>query len=200
MSGQVQLQSMSWLQGNTADRPSFEAIVRKGLTGPRPYRVFALPNGLLFLPVKTITGGGGGDGKNAVIVGAVLGGAIGAVIGGAIASSMSSGSSGTETGFDYCDEDQLIELAHTRKKSFVSKYDEIRSISIDCPGGFGRLFCDRNLVGWIHLRDQVLGKVTLEIRDPSAMSVAVDTLPRRLGDRVAVNVRLDQRSATFVRA
>lgn len=197
--GQMELQSMSFLQGNTSDRPSFEVIVRKGLSGPRPYRVFALPNGLLFLELRHKVGNGGG-GSSAVVVGAVLGGAIGAVIGGAIASSMSSASNEVETGFEYFDEDRLIELARTRKRSFVSKYDEIKSVSIDAPGGFGRLFADRTLVGWINLRDQVLGKVTLEVRDPVAMSVAIDALPRRLGERVAVNVRLDQRNAQFVPA
>jgi hypothetical protein len=198
--GQVELQSLTWLQKNAADRPSFEAVLRRGLGGPRPFRVFALPNGLLFLELKQKAGSGGGGPSNVVVAGAVLGGAVGAVIGGIIAGSMSSDEAQTESGFDYYDEDRLIELARTRKRSFVAKYDEIRSVSIDAPGGFGRLFADRKLVGWITLRDQVLGKVAMELRDPSDMSVAVDALPRRLGDRVAVNVRLDAQKARFVPA
>ncbi len=180
-SGQFELQSTKWLAGNTADRPSFAVIVRG-----RPFQVFALPTGLLFLELRHKPGAGG-DGKGLVLAGAIAGGMIGGLIAAGIASSLK-GTPDQETGFDLCDEDQLFELARSRKRSFVAKYDEVRSVSMDAPGAFGRIFADRTLVGWITLRDSTLGKVTMEIRDPLAMAIAIETLPRRLSDRVHVNV------------
>ena len=82
----------------------------------------------------------------------------------------------------------------------MSKYDEIRSISIDAPGGLRRMVADRSLVGWISLDDSVVGKLKLEVRDPMAMAVAVEALPRRLGERVKVNVELDDKDAVRAQA
>jgi hypothetical protein len=195
-SSSCELQSTKWLAGNTADRPSFAVTIGGTFTGPRPFQVFALPTGLLFLELRNKPGAGG-DGQKLVMAGAIAGGLIGGLIAAGIASSMS-GTPDRETGFDLCDEDQLFELARTRKRSFVAKLDEIRSVSIDAPGSFGRIFADRSLVGWITLRDSTLGKVTMRIRDPLAMAVAIDALPRRLGDRIHVNVELDDRTTRFV--
>jgi hypothetical protein len=195
---QCELQSSRWLAGNTADRPSFHAMIRRGLSGPRPFQVFALPTGMLFLELKQKPGTGGNGPNGAVVVGAVLGGAIGACIGAAVAGSTSSGTPELEGGFDMCGEDQLIELARKRKRSFVAKYDEICSVSIDAPGALGRLFAARSLVGWITMHDSTLGKVPMEIRDPLAMAVAVEALPRRLGERVQINVELDPHTTRFV--
>jgi len=50
----------------------------------------------------------------------------------------------------------------------------------------------------ITLRDQRLGKITMEVHDQAAMSVAVDALPRRYAERVAVNVEFDRNSTEFV--
>jgi hypothetical protein len=196
-SSEFELQSNRWLAGNSADRPSFSASVRRGLSGPRPFQVFLLPTGLLFLELKHRPGAPGTGPSGAVVAGAVLGGAIGACIGAAIASSMS-GPAESESGFEYMDEDQLFDLARSRKRSFASKLDEIRSVSVDVPGFFSSMFAERTLVGWVTLRDSVLGKVQMDIHDPSAMALAIEALPRRLGDRVQVNVELDRRTAKFL--
>jgi hypothetical protein len=193
------MQSVALLERHKADRPSFEVFRRGALSSPQAFRVFALPAGLLFLELRQKPGSGSnGPGKGAV-AGAVLGGAVGAVIGCMIDNSMAEGPE-VESGFDMMDEEQLIELAQTRKRSFVAKYEEIRSLALDAPGGFRRMLADRTLVGWMSLCDDVLGKMKLEFRDPMAMAVAVETLPRRLGDRVHVNVELDEESARFVKA
>jgi len=99
--------------------------------------------------------------------------------------------------FDLCSEEELFQLAKERRRSFVSKTDEILSVSIDAPGSFGRLFANSSLAGWITLRDRKLGKVAMDIHDQAAMSVAVDVLPRRLGERAFVNIELDRQTMKF---
>jgi hypothetical protein len=194
--GQQQLQSATWLQSFSADRPSFQAMVRRTFSN-RPYQVFVMPQGLLFLELRGKLGSGGNNNSNAIVVGAVLGGAIGACIGAAIASN-SAGDSGRIENFERCTEEELFELAAARKRSFTSRLDEILSVTIDAPGSWSRLFADSTLAGWITLRDRKLGKVTMDIHDQSAFSVAVDVLPRRLRERAFVNVELDRQTAKFM--
>jgi hypothetical protein len=195
----VELQSSRWMQGNTSDRPSFNVLISRGL-GERRFQVFAMSKGLLCLDKGPAKSGGSGDeaGNRAVVAGAVMGGAIGALIGAAVASNMS-GSAGREERYDLCSEDELLDLAAARKKSFCAFYDKITSVSLDAPGFWGRNFGDGRTVGWITLRESSLGKITMEVRDASEMSVAIDSLPRRLGARALVNIHLDPRTRTFVR-
>jgi hypothetical protein len=153
-----------------------------------------MPQGLLFLQRRDKTTPGK-DNTNAMVVGAVLGGMMGACIAAALTDNSTAQS---ETGLENLREEDLFELARTRKSSFVSKLDEIKSVSIDAPGSFGRLFAASTLAGTITLRDRKLGKVTMEVHDQAALAVAVDTLPRRLGDRVRVNVVFDRDRTMFV--
>jgi len=196
----VELQSNRWMQGHTSDRPSFNVLISRGF-GERRFQVFAMTKGLLCLDKGAIKGGDMGDDAagRAVMVGAVMGGALGAVIGAAIASNMSTGSGSREERYDLCSEDELLDLAAQRKKSFVALYDKITSISLDVPGFWGQTFGDGRTIGWITLRESSLGKVAMEVRDAAQMSVAIDSLPRRLGPRVQVNLQLDPRTHTFVR-
>lgn len=194
---QMELQSTGWLQGCSTDRPSFQALIARGLSSPRPFQVFSLPNGFLFLELRNQPGSRGNAASGAVVAGAVLGGAIGAVIGGMIAGSASQDAT-VESGFERCSEDELFELARSRKRSFVAKHEEIVSVSIDAPGALGKTFGNGKLAGWITLRDRVLGKVKMEVRDQSALALALEILPRRLGDRVRANVELDARTMKFV--
>jgi hypothetical protein len=187
------------MQQNTSDRPSFNAVIRRTFS-KTPYQVFAMPRGLLFLERRIASsGGGGGNHTNAIVAGAVLGGALGAVIGAAISESCQ-GSAATERDehLEAYPEETLIELARTRKKSFVTKYDEIISLAIDAPGSLARMFADSTLAGWITIRDKCLGKITAEIHEQPALAVAAENLPRRLGERVQINVELDQKALRFV--
>jgi hypothetical protein len=196
----VELQSARWMQGHTSDRPSFNVLISKGF-GERRFQVFAMTKGLLCLDKGPAKGGGmGGDeaANRAVMVGAVMGGALGAVIGAAVASNMSGPSRGGEERYDLCSEDELLDLAAQRKKSFVAFYDQISNISLDLPGFWGRTFGDGRTVGIITLQEKSVGKVAMEVRDASEMSVAIDSLPRRLGPRVQVNLQLDPRTHKFV--
>ena len=190
--GHYDLQSTSILANHTGDRPSFVADISRGLFNSGHFQVFALPQGLLFLELRLRDYGNLGPSSH----------------GGGLAGAMAACREGErygfapedkwETGFDAHSEEQLFELAAERKKSFVSKLDEIQAVSIDAPGFLGRMFGDSSLAGCITIRDKSLGKVLLEVKDPAALSVAVDALPRRLGSRVQVNVAFDQNSRRFV--
>jgi hypothetical protein len=192
--GQMQMQSVAWLQNHGGDRPSFQATVSRTFS-TRQYQVFAMSQGLLFLELRTKGGSPGTSNQSAVVMGAVMGGAIGACIAGALTSQ--GGDPGKLESFDLCSEEELFAIAKQRRKSFVSKTDEVISVSIDAPGSFGRLFGSSTLAGWITLRDRKVGKVSMEIHDQASMSVAVDALPRRFKERCFVNVELDRQTAKF---
>jgi len=188
------MKSAAWLQGHSGDRPSFQATVCRTFS-TRPYQVFAMPQGLLFLEVRNKPGVAKEANTGAIVLGGVLGGALGA----GIAHAMTSGpsDSGKAENFELCSEDELFQIAKERKRSFVSKLDEIQSITIDAPSGLSRMFADSTLAGWITLRDRKLGKVSMEIHDQASMQIAVDALPRRLKERVFVNVEFDHQTTKF---
>src|SRR5947207_14135264 len=101
--GQMQLSSMNWLNGSASDRPSFQATVCRTFS-TRPYQVFAMPQGLLFLELRNKPGAPGRTNNGAIVAGAVLGGAIGATIAGIMTSGP--GDSGRMENFDMCSEDE----------------------------------------------------------------------------------------------
>lgn len=191
--GHYALQSTSILAQHTGDRPSFQADVSRGLFNSGHFQVFAMPQGLLFLEMRLRDYGNLGPEApyGAGLAGAAAAWREGERYGFAPPDKW-------ETGLDAKGEDELLALASERRKSFVSKLDEILAVSIDAPGFLGRTFGDSNLQGTITLRDRKLGKVLIDIRDASAMSVAVDALPRRLGDRLQLNAQFDPKSRRFV--
>jgi len=195
--GQLNLQSARWLSAHTGDRPSFHAKVCRTFS-TRSFQVFAMPQGLLFLEAKGATAGGASDDsqQRALLIGSVLGGMLGAAIAQAVVNSNASVQ--TQENFDTYNEEDLFALAKKRKRSFVCKNDEVLSISIDAPRGLSRMFVDSTLAGYIRVRDRRLGRLTLEVHDQAGLSVAVDALPRRFGDRCFVNVELDRNTARFV--
>jgi hypothetical protein len=195
-SGQQQLQSASWLNQYSNDRPSFHAVVCRTWSPNRPFQVFVMSQGLLFVESRNKIGNVGGGNSNAIVVGAVLGGAIGACIGAAIAAN-SRGDGGQHENLDTCSEEQLFQLAATRRRSFAAKNDEILSVTIDAPGSWSRLMAPSTLAGWVTVRDRKLGKVTMEVHDQAALSVAVDSLARRYAERAFINVELDRNTARF---
>jgi len=199
-SGQMEMQSDRWMRGNTGDRPSFNVLLSRGFGRERRFQVFAMTKGLLGLD-KGLPKGACEGPNGAVVAGAVMGGVVGAMLAHAVTSNSSSGSNyGGEERYDLCSEEELLELAASRKKSFVAFYDDIQSISLDAPGMWCQMFGDRRTMGWITLREKSLGKIAMEVRDASEMSVAIDMLPRRLGSRVQINLQLDPRTRTsFVR-
>jgi hypothetical protein len=198
-SAQSNLQSAQWLNGSNSDRPSFPALVSRRFKGQRAFQVFVMPRGMLFLELRHLAGQPSDGAKKAAIACGVMGGAIGGLVGGLIMASSAKGPDRNDNGYELMDEDELFDLAASRKRSFVAKNDDIRAVLIDAPSGWDRAFADRNLAGWITVKESTLGKVKMAIHDQSALSVAVDALPRRLGDRVRVNVELDINTTRFVR-
>ena len=203
-SGQYELRSSSIMANHTGDRPSFQADVSRGWFGSGHFQVFAMPQGLLFLQMQLKDYGN--LGSNANYAGMAMAMSFGAI--GGLAAGMAAARDAErygerpedkwETGLDALSEDELLDMAKSRRKSFVAKNAEISAVSIDAPGAFSRALGDSSLQGTITLRDRTLGKVSLEIRDAAAMSVAVDALRRHLGDRVQVNVQFDQQSMRFL--
>ena len=190
--GYHEMASASILANHTGDRPSFQADVTRGLFNSGHFLIFAMPQGLLFLEMRLRDNGNLG------------GGSYGTGLAGAAAAWNDGERYGFappdkwESGLDALAEDQLLDLARQRKKSFVSKIDEITSVTIDAPGFLSRTFGDNSLQGTITLRDSKLGKVLIDLRDPAAMSVAVEALPRRLGQRAIVNAVFDRQAMRFV--
>jgi hypothetical protein len=204
--GAVQeLQSTRMVSEHSGDRPSFQADIDRGLFRSGHFQVFAMPQGLLCLELRHKDYGafGGGGPSGAAVLLATQFGALGGLAAGMAAARDAQRYGAApedrwEAGFDLTDEDELLALARTRKKSFVCKLDEISWISIDPPGLFSRLFGNGQLAGRITVRDRSLGKITMDVCDPAAMSVAVDALPRRVGERVQVNVEFDPSQKQFV--
>jgi hypothetical protein len=197
------MQSASMLATHSGDRPSFQADINRGLFRSAHYQVFAMPQGLLCLEMRLKDYGNlGADRSNAAAM-AFCFGAIGGM-----ASAMQAAAHDKrygarpedrwESGFDSYDEDDLLDLAKQRKKSFVCKEAEILGISIDAPGFLGRTLGDNSVAGRVTVRDAKIGKISMVVRGEAALMVAVEALPRRYGERVRVNCVFDQRERRFV--
>jgi len=202
-SGAQELQSNRWMSQHTGDRPSFQADIQRGMFGSGHFQVFAMPQGLLCLEMRHKDYGN--LGQNGPNYGAwMMFGALGGLAAGLAAArdAQRYGSAPAqrwEAAFDTMQEDELLDLARQRRKSFVCKLDEIKSVKIDAPGLLRRTLGDGTLAGIITLRDRALGKVVMQVRDQTHFAVAVDALPRRLGERAQVNVVFDQANRRFVR-
>ncbi len=202
--GQQQLQSSQMWSQHADDRPSFQADVQRGLFRSGHFQVFAMPQGLLFLEMRLKDYGELGGGSAAGTLMAMQFGALGGLAAG-LAAQRDAERYGSrpadrwEAGFELKTDDELFELARERRKSFVSKLDEIRSVTIDPPGLMDRIIGDGSLAGSITLRDRSQGKIFMDVRDQADMAVAVDGLARHLGDRARVNVAFDESSRRFVR-
>jgi len=191
--GHYELATTSILANHTGDRPSFQGDVSRGLFKSGHFQIFAMPQGLLFLEMRLRDYGN--LGPQAPMGGGVMGAAAawqeGERYGFAPPDKW-------ETGLDAMSEGELLDLARHRRKSFVSKMDEITSVTIDSPGILSRAFGDSTLQGTITLRDAKLGKVLIDIKDAAAMTVAVEALPRRLSHRCLVRVQFDRKTMRFM--
>jgi len=188
------LQSTRMIAEHSGDRPSFQVDIDRGLFRSGHFQVFAMPQGLLCVEMRLKDQGMLGVGN-----GSGTGGLMGALAAAGDAERYGAAPEDRwEAGFELCTDEQLLELARQRRKSFVCKLDEVRWITIDAPGFFSRMLGDGRLAGVIRVRDQSLGRFTMEVRDRAALSVAVDGLPRRFGDRVQVNCVFDQDQRRFV--
>jgi len=202
--GQQELQSNQWVSKHTADRPSFQCDINRGLFRSGHFQVFAMPAGLLCLEMRHKDYGNIGQGGNnyAGMFFAMQFGAIGGLAAGLAAARDAERYGGTpaqrwEKSFELMDESELLELARQRRKSFVCKLNEIRSVTINAPSLLSRTLGDNSLAGNITVRDKCMGKIVMQVRDQTHMAVAVEALAKRLGDRAKVNVEFDERTRRF---
>lgn len=192
----VPLRTAAIAEKSATDRPTFAARYNG-----RDYHVICFTNAFMFLNASHPKAQGGNPGQSAVVVGAVLGGVVGAMIGAAIAEG-SRYDSGSQTGYKenlslYTD-DQLIDLARQRQHSVVCEYEDVISASVDSPGYFGRNFGNAKLVGNVTIRDKTQGKLVLSISSQQDMLVAIQALPKKLGDIVQINLVWDEAKHAFV--
>jgi uncharacterized membrane protein YsdA (DUF1294 family) len=171
-SGQLELQSNSFMQSRIGDRPWFEASVSRGFSSQTLY-VFFMPQGVLFLDKKRQAGADRDAARNAMVAGAAVGGLVGALVGSAIGN------------------------ARSRKNSFVSMLDDVQTISIDAPGTLGRIF-GGGTAGWITVRDKRVGKITVEVKKATWLQEATEVIGRRYGERAKINVRWDDAKGRYV--
>jgi hypothetical protein len=191
--GQVQLQSTGWMQKHTGDRPSFDAVICRSIfSGSRRYRVFAMARGLLFLPLEDHPAT-----KAPPCMGTGLAGAARTLEYAQEWYARQPVPPECQADFDIKSDEEILKLAGERRQSFVAKQEEITRLSIDPPGAIARLL-GTSVAGLITLRDRTLGKVTMEVREQLALTVAVESLPKRLGERAVVNVQWDEPARKFV--
>ena len=193
-SGQMELESNSWLQSRIGERPAFQASVSRGFSS-QTLHVFLLPQGFLFLQKAKTAQSDGDTMRRAVAAGAAVGGLMGAMMGAALASAANRPSEEDEN-FEMSANDHLMSLARQRKGSFISLNDDVRSVTISAPGAIGRMF--GSVAGWITIRDKRLGKITIEVKDPGSLASIVEAAPKRFGDRANVNVRWDDAKSRYV--
>ena len=194
-SSYCEMQSASILAQHTGDRPSFQADIKRGLFRSAHYQVFAMPQGLLCVEMRRKDYGNMGAPAEMLWNGGLAGAME------AYAHEKRYGARPEdrwEAGFDSYDEDELLDLAKQRKKSFVCKQAEILGIVIDAPGFLGRTLGDNSVAGWVTVRDGKLGKISMVVKGEAALMVAIEALPRRFGECVRVNCVFDQREKRFV--
>ena len=193
-SGQLELESNGWMQSRIGDRPAFQAAVSRGFSSQNLH-VFLLPQGFLFLKKAKTQQNDGDSMRRAVTAGAAVGGLVGAMMGAALASAANNQVEEDEN-FEMSANDHLMSLARSRKGSFISLNDDIRSVTISAPGAIGRMF--GSVAGWITIRDKRLGKITIEVKDPSSLASIVEAAPKRFGDRANIRVRWDDAKMRYV--
>jgi hypothetical protein len=173
-----------------------------GKMGMRDFQVFAFDKGLLFLDLGNEEKEQFDEPGQALgWVGAICGGYRGARVGALMEQALVS-TTVKRSASDYAfhSDDDLIELAKERPRSFVARYEEIETAAIEAPDFFERLCHARDLQGFLTLREGTVGKVRLRIVDLESMREAIDTCSQRLGDRLTVRAEFDQQQRRFVSA
>jgi hypothetical protein len=193
--GQIELQSSGWMQSRIGDRPGFEATVSRGFSS-QSLNVFFMPQGILFLDKARQAGADRDAARNAMVAGAAMGGLVGALVGSAIGSALSRPVEEREN-FDMVTNEQLLIYARSRKKSFLSVLEDVRSIAVDAPGTLGRIF-GGGVAGWITVRDKRLGKISIEVKQSTSLQAAADAIGRRYGELAKINIRWDDAKSRYV--
>jgi hypothetical protein len=134
------------------------------------------------------------------IIGGLLGGMLGSTVGMILdqqahekqVPSMDLCSLGTD--------EELFGLSKSRKQSLVVFYDEIKWARLEAPPARIARQESNTLQGRLTFKARACGKKVMKIHNPSHMTVAVDALPARLGDRLVVNAKFHSQQCCFVAA
>jgi hypothetical protein len=145
------------------------------------YRVYVLPNELLFLKLGT----GFRDPRSAAATGGAIGGGLAALIAGRKMKQIAE----KQKQLDEADVEELRRLAATEKGSFVAVPEELTNLRLDPPSGFlGVMLSGAPHAGLLCFSHPKRGKYKLELFTPEDAKSAYLELPRALGAQIAVNV------------
>ncbi|HJZ57568.1 MAG TPA: hypothetical protein VKE74_21545 [Gemmataceae bacterium] len=168
--------------------PFFMGIETRTWTPNRVYRVFVLPDELVF-----VWAGGGNDVTIALAAG-------GGLIGGLIAAAVNPTKKNT-TRKKELDTTTLEELRDDHKHNFALRFEEIEEASVTAPSFWFRI---NNAavpqVGVLRLRDPGRGRTTLALGTNEDVKRALDLLPERFGERLQVGLEWDARDRKYRRA
>lgn len=194
----IELQTASIVsQRPLSARSSFDAVIARGFWRQlRSYRVFVMEKGMLCLDEGAYRKQGAGN-PIAFGIGAMLGGVIGAHVAASLTASLTPDDSAVQR-YDHLSDEALLAMARKRRKSFVLKHDEVKSIAIKAPSFLGGIFVDSSIKGWLNVREKTMGRVEMEIRDIHAMQLVLDEFPKRFEDRMKVRARLDDSASRFI--
>ncbi len=94
--------------------------------------------------------------------------------------------------------EEVVELARERKRSFVARYDDMQSAHIEPPGEFERFLYGNHYQGTVTFREKTVGKVTIHIYDRQCMDTAIDAFSERLSDIAEIRAEFDLRQRRFI--
>ncbi len=154
----------------------------------RTYRIFVLPDELLFLDAPSPNDRGGAE--NVARGFGLMGGLVGGMIGGAIADSLAAGQQAEarrrRDDLDRAPTDELQEMADAERRSFRAEVASFREASIVALTFWERLFT-QNTAARLHFDHADRGRVTLVLPTPADVRQAIEHLSPVLGDKLKVN-------------
>jgi hypothetical protein len=156
----------------------------------RPYRVYLMPDKLLFIEA------GPGDGKQWADGGQATAGVVGGLLGGLVANECHEQTKARERALDRATPEDLQALIDGTR-NFRIHADEVTEVAIDAPGWMESLSGD--VMGHLRVIDPRRGKLTFALVTIEDMQKAIDLLPGVLGESLSVNVVLDRKSWRYVR-
>ena len=175
------------MAGATEQPPFFRGVAPFTWTPNRLYRVYILPGELVFIYA-------GSGGEVSAAVGAQFG-----LLGGLIAAAANPKRK-NEQRQQQLDSAGLDKLIADHKHNFRAPAADLSEVSID-PRSFwlAAMYSQPQHLGVFRFTHAEKGKMCLCIGAADDMKVAIENLPRALGDLVAVNVEWNETKRKFVK-
>jgi hypothetical protein len=181
--------------------PYFEARAVYALKINRFYRVYVLPEMLLFLDAGPESGDQYTRGITAAgaVTGGILGAAVGSAIGSAIDYAREDVRYARKRLLDTASTEELIELSAEGGVSFRAAPADLLCARIEPTSTWHTMqYFGNQYIGLLCFQHADQGDVTLELPTPNDMRIALAELPVVFGDQLEVNVALDRRSWQYV--